>query len=97
VNAVAAFLRVLAVALLTAGSAAAQEPARITSIARGAEIAVQTVREGCTLDLSAQPAASPAAGAATQLRYRRQGGCRGLTWDRTALEVLQGVVGQIVP
>lgn len=62
----------------------AQDPERVTAIARGAEIAVQTIREGCTLDLSAQSALSPGGGTTTQLRYRRQGGCRNIPWEREA-------------
>jgi hypothetical protein len=69
--------------------AAAQDPERVTAIARGAEIAVQTIREGCTLDLSAQSVLSPGGGSTTQLRYRRQGGCRSIAWEREAPAVAQ--------
>lgn len=78
------------VALLVAASlwpAAAQDPERVSAIARGAEIAVQTIREGCTLDLSAQSVLSPAGGATTQLRYRRQGGCRAIAWARESAAI----------
>lgn len=64
--------------------ATAQDLERVIAIARGAEVAVQTIRAGCTLDLSAQSALAPGGGATTQLRYRRQGGCRTIAWEREA-------------
>lgn len=70
-----------------AQSATAQSPDRIAAISRGAETAMQTIRDGCTLDLGAKPATSRTGGSTTHLRYRRQGGCRAIEWERESAAV----------
>jgi hypothetical protein len=70
-----------------AQSAMAQSLDRITAIARGAETAVQTIRDGCTLDLAAKPVTLQTRGTTTHLRYRRQGGCRAIAWERESAAI----------
>lgn len=91
----------VAVLLLALGAglsapAAAQSPEPPTAIARGAEIAVQTIRDGCTLDLSALTVATPAGGRTTRLGYRRQGGCRAIAWASEA-EAIRTLVDALMP
>lgn len=75
---------------------AAQDAGAVTAIARGPEIAVQTIRDGCTLDLAAFTTSSSAGGATTQLRYRRQAGCRAIAWPREA-EAIRALLDALMP